>query len=264
MTITNITMPELAFKTTHPKEGRIHNTSPVESSPFNELLIQAVEERSGNLSNTAPLSHSSLNALVEAVMTALRQAKESMGNTASLNSSTPADLEGWPLSANNPIEYAPQRANTSYTRHVKPGTHVDTNQKISPKHEGGSYDQIIKRAADKYGVDEDLIRSVIQVESSFNPKAVSPVGAKGMMQLMPATAAELGVKNPFNAEENIMGGTLYLSRLLDRYDGDIRSTLAAYNWGMGNLERKPDSAMPGETRRYVAKIMGMVDGKPMV
>ncbi|MBF0190167.1 MAG: lytic transglycosylase domain-containing protein [Magnetococcales bacterium] len=154
----------------------------------------------------------------------------------------------------------PQGFRSGVVTHAKTRAPADPTQKISSSMEGGNYDQIIKRASDRYGVDPDLIRSVIQVESSFNPKAVSPAGAQGMMQLMPGTAAELGVKNPFNAEENIMGGTLYLSRLLDRYDGNVRSALAAYNWGMGNLERQPASAMPGETRRYVSRIMGMVEG----
>jgi len=73
------------------------------------------------------------------------------------------------------------------------------------------------------------------------------------MQLMPKTAAELGVTNPFDPAQNIMGGTSYLRTLLDRYRGDVRLALAAYNWGMGNLEKRPE-AMPRETRDYIARV----------
>jgi len=114
-------------------------------------------------------------------------------------------------------------------------------------------DRIVREASLKYGVDPSLIKAVIEAESGGNPYALSPAGARGLMQLMPATAAELGVTDAFDPVQNIMGGTRYLRRLLDRYRGDVRLALAAYNWGMGNLERRPE-AMPKETRAYVAKV----------
>ncbi len=115
-------------------------------------------------------------------------------------------------------------------------------------------DDIIDRAANRYGVDQELIRAVIRTESGFNPDAVSPVGAQGLMQLMPETAKDLGVDNPFDAEQNVMGGTRYLRQLMDRYEGDLDRTLAAYNWGMGNVERRGLEQMPRETRNYLAKV----------
>lgn len=115
---------------------------------------------------------------------------------------------------------------------------------------------IIEKAATTFGVNSGLIKAVIQAESSFNPDAVSPKGAMGLMQLMPDTARELGVKDPLNPTENVMGGTRYLKQLLDRYEGSVPLALAAYNWGMGNLDSRP-SQMPRETKNYVAKITGM-------
>jgi soluble lytic murein transglycosylase-like protein len=115
------------------------------------------------------------------------------------------------------------------------------------------FEHIIKEAGLVHGVDPSLIRAVVQTESDGNPLAVSRAGAQGLMQIMPATAAELGIGNPFDPVQNIMGGTLYLRRLLNRYHGDVKLALAAYNWGMGNLEKRPE-AMPQETKNYIAKV----------
>ncbi|MBF0186850.1 MAG: lytic transglycosylase domain-containing protein [Magnetococcales bacterium] len=120
------------------------------------------------------------------------------------------------------------------------------------------YEGIIDKAAKTYDIDANLIRSVIEVESGFDSQAVSRVGAQGLMQLMPATAAELGVTDSFDPEQNIMAGSNYLKQLMDRYQGDRSLTLAAYNWGMGNLERKPD-AMPLETRNYIGKVNTLME-----
>ena len=117
------------------------------------------------------------------------------------------------------------------------------------------YESIIEEASLRYRVPSALIKAVIKAESNGNASAVSPAGAQGLMQLMPATASELGVRNAFDPEQNIMAGTSYLRRLLDRYRGDVRLSLAAYNWGMGNLERRPDT-MPKETRNYIVKVEG--------
>jgi hypothetical protein len=115
------------------------------------------------------------------------------------------------------------------------------------------FESIIQEAGERYRVDPALIRAVIQAESGGNPLAVSRAGARGLMQLMPETATELGVTNPFDPTQNIMGGTSYLRRLLDRYRGDVRLALAAYNWGMGNLEKRPE-AMPQETKSFIAAV----------
>ena len=115
------------------------------------------------------------------------------------------------------------------------------------------FDPIVKEAAGKYGVDPPLIMAVIQAESAWNPSATSLSGAQGLMQLTPETAAGLGVSNPFDTAQNIMAGTRYLRQLLDRYQGDVKLALAAYNWGIDNLENQP-GAMPKETKNYITHV----------
>jgi soluble lytic murein transglycosylase-like protein len=121
---------------------------------------------------------------------------------------------------------------------------------------GHDIDGIIQKASSHYGVDSDLIRRVIEAESNFKPDAVSSKGAMGLMQLMPGTARELGVDDPMDPAENIMAGTRYLKKLITRYEGSVPHALAAYNWGMGNLDSRR-SRMPEETKNYVAKITGI-------
>jgi soluble lytic murein transglycosylase-like protein len=114
-------------------------------------------------------------------------------------------------------------------------------------------EHIIDHASNFYNVDRNLIISVMKAESDFDPHCTSKKGAMGLMQLMPETAKELGVENPYDPYENVMAGTKYLKGLLKRYDNDTNSTLAAYNWGMGNLERNPEK-LPRETRTYIARV----------
>jgi soluble lytic murein transglycosylase-like protein len=114
-------------------------------------------------------------------------------------------------------------------------------------------DPIISKAAQKYGVDAGLIKAVIKAESDFNPEAVSHAGARGLMQLMPGTARSLGVTDSFDPEQNVMGGTRFLKDLLHRYDGNVDSALAAYNWGPGNVDKRPE-LLPRETRDYLARV----------
>ena len=115
----------------------------------------------------------------------------------------------------------------------------------------------IQTAATEHGVDPFLIKAIIKSESNFDPTAVSPKGAQGLMQLMPATARDLQVADPLDPLENILGGTRYLRYLLDSYNWDVALSLAAYNAGPGNVQ----GAVPNisETRTYVAKVLKNYD-----
>jgi len=117
------------------------------------------------------------------------------------------------------------------------------------------FHRLILRAAQQHALDPALLRAVIMTESSYNPNAVSKKGARGLMQLMPRTAAELGVMNSFDPEQNINGGARYLRQLMDRFDNDVQLALAAYNAG-SRYVRKYNGVPPfRETRLYIKKVI---------
>ncbi len=117
------------------------------------------------------------------------------------------------------------------------------------------YDDIIRKYSKKYGVDFNLIKTVILVESNFNPNAVSPKGAIGLMQLLPDTALRFGVDDPYDPDQNIRGGTKYLKYLIKMFDGNLRLVLSAYNAGENLIKRINKIPNYRETKRYVKKII---------
>jgi soluble lytic murein transglycosylase-like protein len=121
-------------------------------------------------------------------------------------------------------------------------------------------DSTIEEAAARHNVDPNLVRAVVKVESNFNPNAVSRKGAMGLMQLMPSTARQLNVKNPFDPEQNVDAGVRHLKQLLENYGGDIKLTLAAYNAGAGAVARSSGVPRYAETQNYVRRITNLYYG----
>ena len=117
------------------------------------------------------------------------------------------------------------------------------------------YDPIIVKAAENNKLSFSLLKAIIKVESDFNPRAVSKKGAKGLMQLMPENIKSMKIKNPFDPRENIMGGARYFRRLLDRFDGKIQLSLAAYNAGPNQVQRYNRIPPFKETEEYIRKVM---------
>ncbi len=121
-------------------------------------------------------------------------------------------------------------------------------------------DAAIDQAASRHNVDPNLVRAVIKVESNFNPNAVSRKGAMGLMQLMPQTARQLNVANPFDPQQNVDAGVRHLKQLMENYGGDVKLTLAAYNAGQGAVARSAGVPHFAETRNYVKRITQLYYG----
>ena len=135
-----------------------------------------------------------------------------------------------------------------------------TTRPAAPDLRHDRFEPLVQEHAARTGIRPDLVRAVIQVESGFNPRATSPKGAMGLMQLMPATARELGVINAYDPEDNIRGGTVYLRQLLDRYEGNEELALAAYNAGFGAVDKHGGRVPPyQETQAYVRKVGAVAD-----
>jgi len=138
---------------------------------------------------------------------------------------------------------------------VDAATRVETIPEDIPLSGDCDLDWIIFRAGENAGVDPRFIHAVIKQESKYNPKAVSHVGAQGLMQMMPATAKRFGLKDPFDATANVTAGTKYLKWLLKRFDGDVSLALAGYNAGEGAVDKYKGVPPYSETQDYVKKIV---------
>lgn len=146
------------------------------------------------------------------------------------------------------VNQSSKAAKTKKTSSTSFDSYMNQNKEVS-------LEDIFEKASDKYNVSIDLLKAIAKQESNFKPDAVSRSGAMGVMQLMPATAKELGVTDAFDAEQNIMGGAKLISKLLNQYDGDTKLALAAYNAGSGNVRKYGGIPPFKETQNYVVKVM---------
>lgn len=173
---------------------------------------------------------------------------------------TPASTQGGPSSVSTSSNITFEQLMSTYQGAPVSGSSSASGPSKAP-YQGSEkdFEGIIKDASKTHGVDEDLIRAVIKQESGFNPNAESYCGAMGMMQLMPETAKDLGVRNAWDARDNVMGGVKYLKSLLDRFDGNITKALAGYNAGPGAVEKHGGVPPYAETQNYVKNILGMYE-----
>jgi soluble lytic murein transglycosylase-like protein len=134
---------------------------------------------------------------------------------------------------------------------------VATNFRLA-HYDRSQLETLIEEAATLHGISAHLVRAMVQAESGFDPFAVSPVGAQGLMQLMPATARMMGVSDPFDPRQNISGGVTYLGQLLDRFGGNVALAVAGYNAGPTRVARHRGIPPYGETRGYVSRVRSLV------
>lgn len=169
----------------------------------------------------------------------------------------------------NGINHVFQRINEIQNRFASNRTNIDkpttkssakvdqfnvNNRTLSSENE---FSEMIRQAAHKYGVDAKLVDAVAKTESDYSPEVVSEAGAVGIMQLMPETAASLGVNNIFDAKENIEGGTKYIKQLLNTFDGDVTKAVAAYNAGAQAVKNYNGTPPYAETQNYVKKVLDL-------
>ena len=155
---------------------------------------------------------------------------------------------------NGVINFTNVPAHGGYRRVLREGGNARAAVSVS-----GDYDEVIRSASDRHSIDADLVRAVIKAESDFNSNARSSKGAMGLMQLMPDTARLHNVLNAYDPVDNIEGGVRHLRMLLERYQGDLRLSLAAYNAGSGAVERFGGIPPFAETRDYVRRVLRFYD-----
>jgi soluble lytic murein transglycosylase-like protein len=195
-----------------------------------------------------------------------RPATASSGESSTASSGSHSPLSYWSVTERRfkpvPTSGAVMKAARSAASEVNTylGARTQTHETLNRAFTQQDIDAAIDEAAARHNVDPSLVRSVVKVESNFNPNAVSRKGAMGLMQLMPATARSLRVSNPFDPQQNVDAGVRHLRRLLDSYGGNVRLSLAAYNAGSGAVARSAGVPRFRETQNYVRRITNLYNG----
>ncbi|AWB45390.1 lytic transglycosylase [Paenibacillus sp. CAA11] len=226
----------------------------IELQLMNSINLQGTALQS---SSSTDSSNSMFNLLLQEMMEGGQGTSSLLDDMSSSNSSAMIDGQLW--------QYLPASTttDTAEATAATPAVSADSTSSSSSS-KATAYNEIIKAASQKYGVSESLIKAVIDTESSFKPNVVSSAGAKGLMQLMDGTAQGLGVSDPMDPAQNIDGGVRYLSYQLQRFGGQEKMALAAYNAGPGRLNKLGISSdqelmdklhmLPVETQNYIGKI----------
>jgi hypothetical protein len=157
--------------------------------------------------------------------------------------------------AANPSPAKTLRQRSATTSSIRQNAGYKSSPKSLANYRSRNIHQTIEQAAQKYGVAPELVHSIVKAESNYQANAVSSAGAIGLMQLMPDTAKEMGVTNPYDVKQNIEGGTKYLKKMLETFDGDLKKALQAYNAGPGTVMRYNGEVPYPETKAYVKRVM---------
>jgi soluble lytic murein transglycosylase-like protein len=224
--------------------------------------VQAVGAESASVSETCEPQDSFADILEDAkaqklleIDAAIAQAKLSGASGLAVNSALAKQLGVDLVSSSASTAASGTDSSTASSSSVS-GTSSTGSDLVTTEELNSYFDE----ASATYGVDEKLLKAVAKAESNFNPSAVSSAGAIGIMQLMPSTAAGLGVSDSFDARENILGGAKYLSQLLNKYNGDTSLALAAYNAGSARVDEYGGIPPFTETQNYVAKVLAYYQG----
>jgi soluble lytic murein transglycosylase-like protein len=172
-----------------------------------------------------------------------------------------SQLEGMIAAANGGSPSPSAATSTSFDQQLSQASGAQATSSASVSAGSGSvpYEQLIDSAAQRYGIDPAILKGLVKQESGFNPNAGSPAGAQGLTQLMPGTAAALGVTNVHDPAQSIDGGARYLKQQLDRFGGDYGKALAAYNAGPGAVQRYGGIPPYAETQNYVKSILAFAE-----
>lgn len=239
----------------YPAVDRIVPARPDRIDPNSEALAEAPEAGRPDLAAVGPEFDNATPAPVGPDNWTLARAEttESPVVRTSVDIKPAVGLDPKPIE--EPAERTAEKA-AAKRKHVDSGRTERRTRGVSRS----QIERLITKTAAKHDLSPELLRAVIEAESGFNHRAKSPVGAMGLMQLMPETADFLGVNDPYDPVQNLEAGGRYLKGLIDRYEGSVHRALAAYNWGPGNLDRRGYHNIPGQTRHFIRRVMDNAGG----